>query len=922
MASEDNSLDGLRIADEVVDEIGKVAASFACTFLIKRWSDELVNGYAVITSEPPQFFLTQEYKRGSIGGNRTTRPKWSAEECSGVLRVTELGDEWLYLEGGDDRDASHHSLFQTQDPIINGSMILNVFRSLPGVRFEQGHCEQPYLLVTQLLQDRSLERNMELLPFSPQGGLVAGPRRAAEEEPVKVVWIEEGDESSPSFERCRAVAEDAGRVMRFNSLAEAERELRKGGTRRVVLTGDFTRAAERIHRLVPATPIHLWNPDGIPCPQLPSVRVVNARSPEEAGLVIGEAIRERGRSGRAGKKILVMTLGDSVLRAGYEGAHAPVHTMSNSAYHQRHYGGLEVNGQCREGQWSMSASNVQKHGTIIGVDEGKAVIDSIACSQGQPAWRFYDAIILTEPPMGKRGINLANVRAVAANTLKGPTSGYKPAEVLTLAGEELDERETLADAGVGQQAHVALAMRTGDEYAPRDVSKRKVSEGPEILVFVTPPDGGGTMPVEVSMNATVGELADAAVAQWRGHSMPVRPVLYTAAKEVLSLYAYGRADGIVVTVGSSYSRVVPVLRGKPLADMVQQRDVGGRAVLSVLGMGMDTANQKRKPESASRYWRPNLESKIAAVKRHARTLTRKEGERCQMLAKRVKDGTSLEGALSGEFADISPLFVESELGISLNEGDAGAVSAPDLFLAAEILFRTDTWNILRTKGPKPKAENAHPGAGLDRMVRVCVEQCAKVLPPADLARVCSSVVLDGGGSNWSGLTERLTEELWQRRCPGVRWSLGGLELPQDDCERLERAYVAVRFPREGRPVDAELSFVPSLHACGRVRINLTAFTAVDAAGRSIEVVRKDPQGDAFPSAAYARLPEKIVSHVLSFLEPLDLFNPQHKVLAKPNRTGLAWRGGSLLASRYAPEILNVAAAGIDTEAGIGKILFP
>eukprot|EP01065_Artemidia_motanka_P052493 TRINITY_DN94_c0_g1_i1.p1 TRINITY_DN94_c0_g1~~TRINITY_DN94_c0_g1_i1.p1 ORF type:complete len:1044 (+),score=242.65 TRINITY_DN94_c0_g1_i1:68-3199(+) len=1006
-----------------------VVLSCACVFATQSdWS--LTYGYAVLTSAPALYVgramqhLTWKWgRKPEAPAESGTAAAGPSEQPMGTLRLTNVGHGWLYIEEETQR-GPRVFIVKPGSPSSPQEWI-RVFQQLKSVPVAVGRCDRPYmLLAAQFPPDRAI---LPQLPFREEDDGTAAAAEAAAPAAAegretrmgtllrdRIVWLESTPEPTDVFITAQTMLPEY-RLLRCVSVQDAIQEFVRGSTFCFVCDATMADTCGReIAGRTPATPIFAVC---VPFRQLtveciPSVTAIQAASPIEAAQMLLERLRVR-RDGVARplrRRVMVMQIGDQTVRTGMAGAAQPESCIRNQAEHQRHYGGLEVSSSYRAQDWRVH-TNVQELGSITGRAEAAAVF-SVATGQtrgdlqkgsGTPVWSRAEALLVTEPAHGAR--DLKQLKLALASATQEPQG--RPAEQIFYGGEPLNDIDkTLADLGIGPECTAELVVRADGDCAPRGINMARLAgaEG-DVTIFVRTPEGGN-LAVDVPMDGLVSDLLDRALVQWRGHSRSMKCLLYPVAKEVLALYAYGHASGIVLSVGGTYARAVPVLNGTPVVEAVQTSSISSGILQEKMLWQMVNGNSKlfkagqwyrlegfvvdQLPKVRDSACRVLSKDHIAEVRRWVdslppqgsqaqgapagaagaatkssgrKTPPKKETSRSWFAdAMRSVRGPSKEDKAAAAKLAVEQLaerhaYVHGMAKLAAADGR----EVPDVFSWRELgkgprgqgVFRmgTEGWAVPEmlidpafetVVGAPKKPEGCQSSGtklravGMPDLIRNCVRKCEEIFQQAPLGQsqlrqVCSAVVLDGAGTQWPGFVERLQEELWPKSIDDTPvWAVGDVPLCREDSARVERAYRKYMFPRvepgQTEPPPPEpflLVPVTTDEAQGLLLDFKTRSATSRRSGAQLPLTRRDPPSAHAlqPCAAFSSLPQSVVFKVLSYLDPLTLYNPLHEVEACEERESVAWRGGSLLGVNYHSEIIEAAAQGVDTRRGIEPLLF-
>eukprot|EP01065_Artemidia_motanka_P052495 TRINITY_DN94_c0_g1_i3.p1 TRINITY_DN94_c0_g1~~TRINITY_DN94_c0_g1_i3.p1 ORF type:complete len:992 (+),score=235.94 TRINITY_DN94_c0_g1_i3:68-3043(+) len=956
-----------------------VVLSCACVFATQScW--RLTYGYAVLTSAPALYVgravqhLTWLWSREAEDSIACCSDSDSESGALGTLRLTNVGHGWLYIEEETQR-GPRVFIVKPGSPSSPQEWI-RVFQQLKSVPVAVGRCDRPYmLLAARFSPDRGV---LPKLPFREEDDGTAAAAEAAAPAAAegretrmgtllrdRIVWLESTPEPTDVFITAQTMLPEY-RLLRCVSVQDAIQEFVRGSTFCFVCDATMADTCGReIAGRTPATPIFAVC---VPFRQLtveciPSVTAIQAASPIEAAQMLLERLRVR-RDGVARplrRRVMVMQIGDQTVRTGMAGAAQPSR-IGTQAVRMRHGGGLEVDCDHRAENWRVR-TNVQALGIITGLGAAAAVF-SVATGQssgsgdcsrtsGTPVWRRAEALLVTEPAHGAR--DLTKLKRALASATQEPQG--RPAEQIFYGGEPLNDIDkTLADLGIGPECTAELVVRADGDCAPRGINMARLAgaEG-DVTIFVRTPEGGN-LAVDVPMDGLVSDLLDRALVQWRGHSRSMKCLLYPVAKEVLALYAYGHASGIVLSVGGTYARAVPVLNGTPVVEAVQMSSIAGDVLQVQLLNRLVSTNLKRFPD---RFHLQRLaEDRLPKVRDSACRVLSKEriAEVRRWVDSLPPQGSQSQGAPAVEQLAERHAYVHGMAKLAAADGR----EVPDVF-SWQLLCESRRGSVLRmgterwavpemlidpafetVVGAPKKPEGCQSSGtklravGMPDLIRNCVRKCEEIFQQAPLGQsqlrqVCSAVVLDGAGTQWPGFVERLQEELWPKSIDDTPvWAVGDVPLCREDSARVERAYRKYMFPRvepgQTEPPPPEpflLVPVTTDEAQGLLLDFKTRSATSRRSGAQLPLTRRDPPSAHAlqPCAAFSSLPQSVVFKVLSYLDPLTLYNPLHEVEACEERESVAWRGGSLLGVNYHSEIIEAAAQGVDTRRGIEPLLF-
>eukprot|EP01062_Namystynia_karyoxenos_P058528 TRINITY_DN50058_c0_g1_i1.p1 TRINITY_DN50058_c0_g1~~TRINITY_DN50058_c0_g1_i1.p1 ORF type:complete len:1282 (+),score=326.71 TRINITY_DN50058_c0_g1_i1:167-3847(+) len=665
-----------------------------------------------------------------------------------------------------------------------------------------------------------------------------------------------------------------------------------------------------------------------------------------------------------GRRILIIQMGDRFVRAGIAGLsdRPQGRKMPNNVSYQRHCGGSEV------GSFDAMANNVcfsvTQYGQFADVDHyaqilsevmGQFTKDGNTWGGAKTEWAELDAVVLTEPAHGDDN-HRTRAYDMVEKVVAPPESAaeHAPTRMERLiirdsgaTGGRTSWRDTqiLPAAVWKREVPVELVIegeRTHRRYhplvlnKPEEVGPPDESEVIDIIDLRLP--GGQQVELGIVRGSIPHRVVQRAVYTYRqiaGVPLEGTIPIYLCAKEPLSLYHCGSTDGIVVSMGESYTRIVAIRRGTPVLEATQMRHFAAGHIKADL-----------RSKLACQYG--NLDSLLE----HCYVLTKR-----QMTAVLHHKGQSVghpwdcpcgQNNIAGKeykcpACDKSYMYQDFEtVGLGkprrpLPGTDGKVVANMELWNAPEKLFTPDVDAWTRIGDPTPTdyySSRSEKPVGLPEMVRRCVAAC----PPDIHHYVCRHIIMDGGCSMIRGLPERLQEELWPdtyRDAPEWKWRAadggalpGGLpELVPEDHSAIERAFNAERHADPGA-TDAAAAAAPGptylRPALGDGRIFSITFTlkqeqgeadvtecvqgqaSPTAKGKICKIVRVLPE-DRHPVHAgtgrWHLLSMDVVAVITSFLEPLQIWNIKHEVDAFKERDIQGFRGGSLLMLHYAKKLL-------------------
>ncbi len=188
------------------------------------------------------------------------------------------------------------------------------------------------------------------------------------------------------------------------------------------------------------------------------------------------------------------------------------------------------------------------------------------------------------------------------------------------------------------------------------------------------------------------------------------PALYVATQAVLSLYASGRATGVVIDIGDGVSHIVPIFEGFALGHAIERVDLAGRDVTQYL---------KRLLRQNGIPMITTAEVEIVRDIKEKLCYIAIDPEKEMILSKKV---AGMEKAYMLPDGEIVKVGVER-------------------FLAPECLFN-----------PSVIGKELPP---MDDLVVNAIDEC-----DVDLRRdLYSNIVLSGGSTMFPGIKERLTKEI-------------------------------------------------------------------------------------------------------------------------------------------------------------------
>eukprot|EP01064_Diplonema_japonicum_P019206 TRINITY_DN278_c0_g1_i20.p1 TRINITY_DN278_c0_g1~~TRINITY_DN278_c0_g1_i20.p1 ORF type:complete len:542 (+),score=133.57 TRINITY_DN278_c0_g1_i20:66-1691(+) len=221
-------------------------------------------------------------------------------------------------------------------------------------------------------------------------------------------------------------------------------------------------------------------------------------------------------------------------------------------------------------------------------------------------------------------------------------------------------------------------------------------------------------------------------------AFPQNPKYYTC-PEALTLLTHGQTSGIVVTIQSSYAKVVPILNGEPLVNCITIHD----------GFELPVGQKYVLLEAQAK-------SLLAAI--HVREKVVPLSGKC---------------ITKGEFYSwLQP-----------QHDDFPFVCDEHRWLECEKVFCQSMGRIVRRMG----AFSTMTGPLLMTGLTEKIHECVRLLPKAVLMKVCKRVVLDGPGADIRGMCERVEEELFPDPPEeGGVWTIGGDPLEKGVSDGLVR----------------------------------------------------------------------------------------------------------------------------------------
>ncbi|KAI9926517.1 actin [Aspergillus wentii] len=188
------------------------------------------------------------------------------------------------------------------------------------------------------------------------------------------------------------------------------------------------------------------------------------------------------------------------------------------------------------------------------------------------------------------------------------------------------------------------------------------------------------------------------------------PSIYIIPDAVLSLYQSGRTTGVVIDIGSTSTRVVPIVEGKCVSNAVSHVDIGGEHVTSYLQQQLGGTFYARD-QFELREILQNMKAQLCFV--------------------------------AGDFDEISTYAdTSSDIDTEYNLPDGETITlGADRFRAPEVLFRPDMLGL--------------NFAGIHTAVVNSIGQC----PGNVQETLYSNIVLSGGTALLPGMRERFSIEL-------------------------------------------------------------------------------------------------------------------------------------------------------------------
>eukprot|EP01064_Diplonema_japonicum_P019209 TRINITY_DN278_c0_g1_i4.p1 TRINITY_DN278_c0_g1~~TRINITY_DN278_c0_g1_i4.p1 ORF type:complete len:557 (+),score=126.55 TRINITY_DN278_c0_g1_i4:95-1765(+) len=339
-------------------------------------------------------------------------------------------------------------------------------------------------------------------------------------------------------------------------------------------------------------------------------------------------------------------------------------------------------------------------------------------------------------------------------------------------------------------------------------------------------------------------------------AFPQNPKYYTC-PEALTLLTHGQTSGIVVTIQSSYAKVVPILNGEPLVNCITIHD------------GFELP-----------VWETHVAHVLPGAKAH-----------------------SLRTAIAAK--DLSVLLLDT-YGRCKSEEFYSLLQHPDFppecsersWLECEKVFCQSMGRIVhRSFVPSYEKSTTIVMTGLTEKIHECV----RLLPKAVLMKVCKRVVLDGPGADIRGMCERVEEELFPDPPEeGGVWTIGGDPLEKGVSDGLVRQQQAGSRFYEVRDTV----------------YNLEMFTAMQ--GGTVQSIA--PLQPPIPPT-FSSLPPDVVRTVLSFLGPLLIYTDGHRVTRGPlgQSARQAYLGGLVAVERTSREAI-AEVSKLDSRRGVRVLL--
>ncbi|TFF97580.1 MAG: actin, cytoplasmic 2 [Promethearchaeota archaeon] len=196
------------------------------------------------------------------------------------------------------------------------------------------------------------------------------------------------------------------------------------------------------------------------------------------------------------------------------------------------------------------------------------------------------------------------------------------------------------------------------------------------------------------------------------------PALYVATQAVLSLYASGRATGVVIDIGDGVSHIVPIYEGFALSHAIQRIDLAGRDITGYL---------QRLLRQDGFSFTTSAEKEIVRDIKEKLCYVALDTEKEMRLSKRVAGMKKAYMLPDGETINIGV----------------------ERFLAPECFFN-----------PSVIGKELNP---IDDLIVNAINGC-----DVDLRRdLYSNIVLSGGSTMFPGIKERLTREIKEQIAESV-----------------------------------------------------------------------------------------------------------------------------------------------------------
>ena len=315
---------------------------------------------------------------------------------------------------------------------------------------------------------------------------------------------------------------------------------------------------------------------------------------------------------------------------------------------------------------------------------------------------------------------------------------------------------------------------------------------------------------------------------------------FSCCEEVLSLYASGNTSGIVVSLGWGHIRVVPVIDGNPLSDLVRIMSLRNNSDINLMTKMYEATNRQGNDE----------------YRQNARVLS---FDRAQEI---LRDLQEKKVVLNHPSYSSKPLqfhatriarakYISDVVSETFNEPQS------ECWVTLEELFNAELYQYLAGKPDSEIVQETLP-----QMVRNCIE----TINQEDRYKICSTILLDGSIGWCDGFKERLSQELFpiqpSRDC--YKWQDDLSPFDDDANISLDRA---IR-------IGCESIFITT--SCRGLLCKLThPMTATDVKKNTttplIRVVPEEGFHAFQPHARYAEIPMEVLNVIFEYLGPLSVY---------------------------------------------------